>query len=86
LFTPFINDNRELDIITKKCIIEVKSGKTKKCLQQFLDQKRYAEYRNKQHIVFAPDIHTMTKVDYEKHSVKIVKDFSALIKTIKEYE
>jgi hypothetical protein len=51
-----------------------------------LAQKRYAEYKNKQHIVFSPNIPTMTKLSYEKYGIKIVKDFSTLIKTIKEHE
>lgn len=85
-FDPFIKDNRELDIITKKCIIEVKDKQVKRCLKQFLAQKRYAEYKNKQHIVFSPNIPTMTKLSYEKYGIKIVKDFSTLIKTIKEHE
>jgi len=85
-FDPFINNSRELDIITKKCIIEVKSNKVKRCLNQFLQQKRYAEYKNKHHIVFAPTIPTMAKIDYEKHGVKIVKDYKSLINAIKEYE
>ena len=85
-FDPFINDIREFDIITQKCIIEVKSKKAKKSLKQFLQQKRYAEYKNKQHIVFAPTIPTMAKIDYEKQGVKIVKDYKSLINIIKEYE
>ena len=85
-FDPFINDYREFDIITKKCIIEVKGDKVKRCLNQFLKQKRYAEYKNKQHIVFAPTIRTMTKIDYEKHGIKIVEDYKSLISIIKEYE
>lgn len=85
-FDPFINNTRELDIITKKCIIEVKGEKAKKCLNQFLQQQRYAKYKNKQHIVFAPTIPTMAKIDYEKHGVLIVKDYKSLINTIKEYE
>jgi hypothetical protein len=85
-FDPFINNVREFDIITKKCIIEVKGDKVKRCLKQFLQQKKYAEYKNKQHIVFAPTIPTMTKIDYEKHGIKIVKDYKSLVNTIKEYE
>jgi len=46
-FDTFINDNREFDIITNKCIIEVKSGKVQRCLKQFLQQKRYADSKNK---------------------------------------
>ena len=85
-YDPFIKDRREFDIITQKCIIEVKSGKVQKCLSQFTQQKRYAEYKNKQHIVYAPTIPTMTKIAYEKHGVKIVKDYRSLINIIKEYE
>ena len=85
-FDPFINDNREFDIITKKCIIEVKSGKVQKRLNQFAQQKRYADSKNKQHIVFAPTIPTMAKIDYEKHGITIVKDYKSLITKIKEYE
>ena len=85
-FDPFINRPREFDIITEKCIIEVKSNKVKSCLNQFLQQKRYAEYINKQHIVFAPTIPTLAKIEYEKHGIKIVKDYKSLINTIKEYE
>ena len=85
-FDPFINDNREFDIITKKCIIEVKSGKVQKRLNQFTQQKRYADSKNKQHIVFAPTVPTMAKIDYEKHGIKIVKDYKSLVNTIKEYE
>jgi hypothetical protein len=85
-FDPFINDNREFDIITNKCIIEVKSGKVQRCLKQFLQQKRYADSKNKKHIVFAPTIPTMAKIDYEKHGIIIVKDYKSLINKIKEYE
>ena len=85
-FDPFINDNREFDIITNKCIIEVKSKCASKSLKQFLHQTRYAKSINKQHIVFAPNIRTMTRLDYEKHGITIVKDYASLINTIKEYE
>ncbi|MBE5743334.1 MAG: hypothetical protein E7358_01285 [Clostridiales bacterium] len=85
-FDPFINDIREFDIITKKCIIEIKGKNAKKSLKQFLQQKRYAEYKHKQHIVFSPQIPTMAKIEYEKHGIRIVKDYKSLINTIKEFE
>jgi len=28
----------------------------------------------------------MTKIDYEKHGIKIVKDYKSLVNVIKEYE
>jgi hypothetical protein len=81
-----INGRREFDIITKKCIIEVKSGSASGCLRQFQAQQRFADENGKKHIVLAPRIKTMTKVDYENHGIKIVKNYESLINTIKEYE
>jgi hypothetical protein len=83
---PFVKKRRELDIITKRCIIEVKSGKKPKGLKQFLAQKRYAEALGKKHIVFAPNILTMAKISHEKNGIFIVKDFKTLIDNIKESE
>ena len=77
---------REFDIITKKCIIEVKSGKKPKGLVQFLGQKRYAESRNKRHIVFAPNISIAAKKSHEQSGITIVKDYKLLIETVKEHE
>jgi hypothetical protein len=77
---------REFDIITKKCIIEVKSGKKPKGLVQFLGQKRYAESRNKRHIVFAPNISIPAKKSHEQSGITIVKDYKLLIETVKEHE
>ena len=78
---------RELDIITKKCIIEVKSGpKPSRALKQFLGQKRYAESRGKKHIVFAPEMPTMAKNEHRKSGIIITGNFQKLIKLIKEYE
>ena len=78
---------RELDIITEKCIIEVKSGTSgTNLVKQFSAQKRYAEYRNKQHIVFAPNFPTMARVNFQRLGFNVVADFKSLIKAIKEYE
>lgn len=85
-FDSFLGGPRELDIITKKCIIEVKSGKKPKGLKQFLGQKTYAESKNKKFFVFAPKILTMAKISHEKNGITIVKDFKLLIKAIKEHE
>lgn len=83
---PFLGKLREFDIITKKCIIEVKSGKKPKGLVQFLGQKRYAESRNKRHIVFAPNISIAAKKSHEQSGITIVKDYKLLIETVKEHE
>ena len=86
-YDSFIGGQRELDIITRKCIIEVKSGvKPTKALRQFLSQKRYAEAKNKKYIVFAPSIPTMAKIQHKKSGITIISNKQDLITTIKEYE
>ena len=81
-----INNVRELDIATRKCIIEVKSGKASGDLKQFLAQKRFAEWKNKKHVVFAPDIFFNTKRAYENNGIVVKNDITDLIKFIKENE
>ena len=86
-FDPHIGQPRELDIITKKCIIEVKSGhKQRHALKQFLGQKRYAESIGKKHIVFAPRMPTMAKIEHRKSGIMITSDLRDLIQLIKESE
>ncbi|MBO5286254.1 MAG: hypothetical protein J6B16_05090 [Clostridia bacterium] len=86
-FDPFINDIREFDIITQKCIIEVKSGSNgRKMENQFKSQKRYAEYKNKQHIVFAPNLPIMTIINFKRKGFNITNDIKMIINTIKENE
>lgn len=84
---PFIGGPRELDIITKKCIIEVKSGKkVKKGLRQFEGQKRYAASRGKIHVVYAPKMPTMARHTYGKMGITIVSNYTDLINIMKEHE
>ena len=78
---------RELDIITKKCIIEVKSGKkVRKGLRQFEGQKRYAESRGKIHIVYAPKMPQIARNTYGKMGITIVSNYTDLINMMKEHE
>lgn len=85
-FDPGLGRPRELDIVTKRCIIEVKSSGKPNGLTQFLGQKRYADSRSKKHIVFAPNIFTAAKRSHERSGITIIKDYTMLIETIKEYE
>ena len=86
-FDPGIGRPRELDIITKKCIIEVKSGKKpSRALKQFLGQKQYADGSGKKHIVFAPEMPTMAKNEHRKSGIVITGNIQKLIKLIKEHE
>ena len=85
-FDPFLGRGRELDIVTRKCIIEVKSGKKPKGLTQFLGQKAYAVWKNKTHIVFAPQMALAAKRAHERNGITIIRDYNLLLATIKEYE
>ncbi|MBR2479315.1 MAG: hypothetical protein IKB47_02800 [Clostridia bacterium] len=83
----FLGGPRELDIITKKCIIEVKSGKkVRKGLRQFEGQKRYAESRGKIHIVYAPKMPQIARNTYGKMGITIVSNYTDLINMMKEHE
>ena len=82
-----ISDTREIDIITKKCIIEIKSATNyRKKSIQFLNQKKYSENTCKNYLVFAPHMPNMAKRNFENKGITIVKDYASLIKTIKENE
>ena len=86
-FDPFLGKERELDICTKKCIIEVKSGsKPKGALRQFLGQKQFAESKNKYHIVFAPAMPAMAKSQHRKNGITVTGNIEKLIGFIKEHE
>ena len=86
-FDPFINDIREFDIITNKCIIEIKGGSNgRKMEKQFNAQKRYAESKNKQHIVFTPNLPVMAIKSFKRKGFDITNDIKMLIDHKKEYE
>jgi hypothetical protein len=83
-FDPFLGRKREFDIITKKCIIEVKSGEVSRRLKQLKGQMNYAKSKNKHHVLYAPGIRLATKKDYEKHGITIKTTIKDLIQQIKE--
>ena len=48
--------NGEVDIETRHLVIEVKSGKVKHFLNQFKTETAYARLRNKELVVYAPNM------------------------------
>ena len=84
LYDNALNDKRELDIITKTCIIEIKGEKGRKRLNQLVAQKEFAKTKGKTHFVFAPNILEATKREYEKNSITIFRNIDSLINAIKE--
>ena len=85
-FDKNINKYREFDIITSKTIIEVKSGAATHRAKQLLGQKRFAEERQKAHIVYAPNISRATKIEYNKIGLCITSSVSELINAVRRYE
>lgn len=82
-FDENIGREREFDIITKKCIIEVKSKQVRRKLTQLQQQKLYAESKNKKHIVFAPEILPACKREYEQNGIVITTSKYELLQAMK---
>jgi hypothetical protein len=75
---------REFDIITKKCIIEVKSKKASKSEKQLLAQLKYANLHNMKHFLYSPTIPRATKYQYEKKGIDVSTTLDELIRKLKE--
>lgn len=80
------NKIREFDIITRKVVIEVKSGSARRNLTQFKEQKDYADSKNKKYVVFAPNIGNGTKKEYNKNGIEIKTSIKELVSFVREYE
>ena len=83
VFDKGLGKKRELDIITKTAIIEVKGRAARKKSKQLLGQKKYAESQDKIHILFAPNISKATKFAYNKIGINIATDTNELISFIR---
>ncbi len=83
LFDENIRDKREFDIITKKCIIEVKS-KAIKCENQLLAQVRYTDLHKIRHFLYTPTINRTRKYEYEKKGINVSKTLEELVRKVKE--
>ena len=57
--------DREIDIITDKCVYEIKSGKAKHKVKQFSAQLEFAKSRNKDYVIYSPGS--------RKHQVDVLK-------------
>ena len=79
-----IKSTREIDLVTKKCIIEIKSGKVKHRSKQFLAQKDFAKDYNKHHIVYAPDITDKKLIELKNKGIDVVRKKEDLLERIKK--
>lgn len=69
-----INGTREIDIMTKNSIIEVKSGKVRHKTRQFLEQQDLAKEHKKTHIVYAPDITDKKYSELKAKGINVVRN------------
>lgn len=83
VFINKISGAREMDIITKKCIIEIKSGKKPRASTQGLIQKDYASKHGRKAIIYAPNILPRVKLEYQKHGLTICSNKDELYKEMK---
>ncbi len=78
------HQKREFDIITKKCIIEVKGGTAKNKTKQYFAQKRFAEEHRKDYIIIAPNMAYGTKKFLQNEGFHIVANTTDLIQEMKK--
>ena len=79
-----INGTREIDIMTKSSIIEVKSGKVRHRTSQFLDQQDFAKDYKKSHIVYAPDITDKKFNELKTKGINVVRNKNELLERNKK--
>jgi len=83
IFDKNIHAYREIDIITCKAIIEVKSGKAKHHTKQFLSQLKLASTMNKDYILFTPGSGNHQIEFLKKLGIIVVKNLEELEKIIR---
>ena len=79
-----IKGTREIDIMTKNSIIEVKSGKVRHKTKQFLEQKDLANDHKKHHIVYAPDITDKKYLELKSKGINVVRTKDELLERNKK--
>ena len=82
--SKFTSHVRSLDIVTKKYIIEVKSGKSKGKDRQLYAQHLYATRINKKALVFAPNMDSNSEERYKRKGIIIFRNLNKMIKYMKE--
>ncbi len=71
---------REIDIITKRAVYEVKSGKAKHKLKQFLAQKSLAESRKKQYVVYSPESGKHQIEALKRHGIQVYNNIEDVLR------
>lgn len=77
-----IKQPREIDLMTKDYIIEVKSGKVKHRSTQFLSQQDLSNDLGKKHIVYAPDISDKKYNELREKGIDVVRTKKDLMERV----
>lgn len=77
-----IKKPREIDLMTKDYIIEVKSGKVKHASSQFIYQKDLASNLNRNHVVYAPDISDKKFNELKQKGIDVVRTKQDLLRRV----
>lgn len=80
LYDKRLCDTREVDIVTSKAIIEVKSRTAKHALKQFLAQKQLSEDFGKKYYVYAPNISDARYNEYTKQGITVIRTKEQLLR------
>lgn len=70
--------------MTKRSIIEIKSGKVRHKTKQFLDQQDLANEHKKQYTVYAPDITDKKYVELKSKGINVVRSKNELLERNKK--
>ena len=81
-----IKKTREIDLVTKKFIIEVKSGKVRHKSSQLTEQINLARDINKKHLLFAPDIGDTKYKELTNKGIIVYRKKEDLMEEFKKWE
>lgn len=79
LYDKQLHSTREVDIVTARSLIEVKSKTGKHALKQFLAQKKLSESLGKRYYVFAPNMSDARFDEYSRWGIPVIRTKEKLI-------
>ena len=84
LYHKSIHKTREVDIVTKNAIIEIKSGRVRRRTTQLLRQKDLSKEYKKKHVVYAPDITDKKCNELRNKGIDVVRTKHELLERVKK--
>lgn len=86
LYHKSIHKTREVDIVTKNAIIEIKSGRVRRRTTQLLRQKDLSKEYKKKHVVYAPDITDKKCNELRNKGIDVVRTKHELLERVKKWK